>query len=117
MGYFKTPGYFLKRVTPFLKPGGLIIFTIVNTSHIKSILTRLLKKNTYYSGYSSYSEYCKILKEKSYKIVDSKGIGWLPFGVNSNSLFIPYFIILINMLRLNKIPSLSPESILSVKKQ
>ena len=118
IGYFKNPEYLFKKVSNSLNDSGIIIFTFVNQQSIKSFIKKAFFNNsgTYYPGYTSLKNYLKIFEDNSLRVLDIKGIGWLPFKINSNSFLIPYCIKFINVLRLNKWISGSPEIIVCVGK-
>jgi 2-polyprenyl-3-methyl-5-hydroxy-6-metoxy-1,4-benzoquinol methylase len=87
-----------------IKPGASVILSFGNQSSLKAKIKAIKGK----SYLHSYSNALKSLKKTGFTIKSKLGYNWLPFGRTSQSRIIPFFAGTEKLLRLRKIPSLSP---------
>lgn len=118
LGDFENIENIFSKVDDLLNPNGLLIISTKNTgSFMNKIKSVLRRKRHAYPGYTTLNSYKGILKKKSFQVEEIKGLNWLPFKVNSNSVLVPLFISLINILSLNNWISQSPELLICAKKR
>lgn len=110
LGNFMDIESVFSKVYNMLSSNGILIISTRNTNALMNKLKLTLRRKRYiYNGYTTINSYKKLLNEQKFDILEISGLNWLPFGVNSNSRMIPFFIFLIKILALNKWISQSPE--------
>ena len=116
LGSFDNIDSILGRVYEMSNQNALLIISTKKTGAFKNKLIELRKKRTTYKGYTTLNNYRELLSKWSFYIENIKGLNWLPLKVNSNSIFVPLFIILIKVLRLNNWLGQSPELLICARK-
>lgn len=98
---------FLKYCNKILKIDGHLLFTLSNNHSYKKYIHRALSKRRTFYRYAFHDiELC--LENEGFKLEKCIGFNWIPFKRNSNSVLIPIFEFLENVLMLEYFPAVSP---------
>lgn len=107
-----------------LKKNGIIYFSTTNKNSVRAIILKILrffgKKQSKYllpSYTKSYKDFCELLNKNDFEILYTEGYCWFPFSRGSNSIFVPIFIQIERILKLNKVLSFSPWLIFIARKK
>lgn len=105
--------WFLSEARRILRPGGRLVGVYLNMRSARGLLARYVtepRKNP--DGFRhyrfAYSPFRRNLVGAGFEIEREEGYCWGPFSRESNSPMIPAFLQIERMLRLSRIPSLSP---------
>ena len=111
--------WFQKEAIRVLHTGGLMVIVIQNRrslrGHFYHLTSTLKKRIDYYK--ISYPQWRNELCKKGFNLISEEGICWFPFRRSSNSILVPAFIQLEEVLGLRRLPSLSPWVVLVARKQ
>jgi len=114
LGFFSSTEFFIEKAKNLLAVNGLLILSTSNTGSIKYILKQYLYQKEI-NGYTDLKTYKQIFLKYNLELIDIKGLNWLPFKVNSNSILVPLCKVIINFLFLNYFLKQSPELLICVK--
>jgi ubiquinone/menaquinone biosynthesis C-methylase UbiE len=106
---------FLEECNKVLKEEGILIITMLNKLSYKMLHPNRRKRPNFY--WATYNKFTNLLRSKGFNIEKSFGFNWVPANRHSNSLLIPYFAALENLLRLKYLPFVSPWVIISARKK
>ena len=94
----------LSECSRILHPNSPLILSFGNQASLKAKLRELRGK----SYMHSYGQVMKCLLQTGFTVKRKMGYSWLPFGRMSNNRLVPFLAGLERLLRLKRIPSLSP---------
>jgi 2-polyprenyl-3-methyl-5-hydroxy-6-metoxy-1,4-benzoquinol methylase len=118
INYFEKQNEFFLKIENLLTVDGHFIFTFTNINSWRYYLRKLRhrkRKNLMYNEYP-LNQLKKIIELNNLKIVEIKGMNWIPFPLSSNSIFVPFFAWIENVLCLNRWIAQSPWLLISVRK-
>jgi 2-polyprenyl-3-methyl-5-hydroxy-6-metoxy-1,4-benzoquinol methylase len=98
----------LSRVRDLLKPGGVFVFTGLNSGSWRFLARKMLGRARAGEHVMNMREYCATCDKLGFEVVAIRGLMWTPFAVTSNSPLVPMFANLERVLGLTKIHSQSP---------
>jgi SAM-dependent methyltransferase len=98
----------LSRVRGLLKPGGLFIFTGLNSGSWRFVVRGLLGRAHAEEHVMKTREYRSACNKLGFEVLAMRGLMWTPFAVASNSPLVPVFANLERVLGLRAIHSQSP---------
>lgn len=112
--------WFPQEAHRVLEPGGVLITTTFNPVSARGLAYRLLlrlgrRHHRAYRG-PSYSTFRRRLASAGLSIVHERGYTWFPFTRDSDSRLIPYAATVERVLRLGRMPALSPFVIVIARK-
>jgi SAM-dependent methyltransferase len=102
--------WFISEAFRVLNPDGFVVCVFQNRRSYRAYLHRLArsKRTVDYYGVVAYPEWRKKLCEQGFKLIDEVGFCWAPFSRHSNSMLIPLFTYLEQLLGLRQLTSISP---------
>lgn len=106
--------WFYEEAHRVLDKDGILVGVLHNKHSLRGFLFNLYrvfkdKPSEYNDSYrKSYRYYTELMEKTGLEILYDIGFCWFPFGRFSNSPFIPFFVFLERILKLNKILALSP---------
>jgi SAM-dependent methyltransferase len=116
--YF-DPCRFLHECNRVLCDGGLLIFQSLNRRNYKRALKRLLGRDERYglSDNLSFHEVLQTIADHSFEIHRISGYNWVPFDRYSNTALVGVAAQLEQILRLDRLYSLSPWTLIAARKR
>lgn len=87
---------FFKKVNYLLKEDGIFIFSVINEKSWRTILRKLIKKQSFkHPVYSTFNmnKCVALIKQGSFRIDRINGFLWIPCKMGSNSIFVKLFIL------------------------
>jgi SAM-dependent methyltransferase len=115
---------FLQECSRVLRGGGLLIFDALNRHSYKLTLKRLGRflsplfagrPNNKWIDVFSYLEVLQLVHLSGFNLQVTRGYGWPPFSVNSNSRLVKATASIERVLQLDRFPSLSPRIVMAVR--
>ncbi len=110
------PSEFLNEIKPLLKDEGIIIFTATNKNSWRYKLHSLRKNKSRNYDVYNLSEYQSLIRNKGFEILRIEGFNWMPFKVNSNSIFVNLFALIEKIFFLKKWIRQSPWYLFACKR-
>lgn len=117
---------FIQECNRVLRCGGLLIFDALNRHSYKLILKRLGRflgplfagrLNDKWIDVFSYREVLRLVGLTGLDLQAAHGYGWPPFSVSSNNRLVNAATSVERVLRLNRLPRVSPRFIVAVRKK
>jgi SAM-dependent methyltransferase len=108
-----------------LAPNGILVCSFYNRLSLRALVYRLLclfdthrqrYGDDYYRG-GTYGAFRRTLVEQGFEPVEELGLGWSPFARHSNSRLIPLCLRIESLLRLARLPRLSPFVLLVARRR
>jgi SAM-dependent methyltransferase len=114
--------WFFREARRTLAPGALIVGVTLNKHSLRGLLVRARDRrsnqNPNHDHYlSSYRQFKQRAQAHGFEMLHSEGCCWFPFRRDSNSSLVPIFTGLERMLRLPRLPGLSPWVVFIAQKQ
>ncbi len=111
--------WFLDESLRVLRPGGLMVGVFLNLTSWRGIAGYVAAKLTggrlFY--HQAYPRWRRELQRRGFRIRYEEGYCWMPFGRDSNSRAVPLMTALERLLRLRRLPTLSPWIVFVAEKQ
>jgi len=107
----------LARVRDLLKPGGVFVFSQLNSGSWRFLGRRMLGRARAGEHVMKTREYCAACNKLGFDVLSMRGMMWTPFMVNSNSPLVPVFANLERVLGLSAIHSQSPWILIAIRRR
>lgn len=95
---------------------GLLLLTAANKNSYKGLIKNNLRKNDKWKYFSSYRQTVEHLTALGFRLKSAQGFYWILGSRRCDSKFISVFSYLENILKLHKLPALSPCILFTVEK-
>ena len=105
----------LSRVRDLLKPGGVFVFTGLNSGSWRFFARHMLGRDVPGEHVMKAREYCSACDKLGFDVLAMRGLMWTPFTVTSNSPLVPVFANLERVLGLSAIHLQSPWLLIAAK--
>lgn len=92
------------------------LFTTANKHSYKRCIHRILSSYRVFYRHS-FDDITSYLEEEGFEVMECQGFNWVPFNRDSNSILLGFFEFLENVLRLSRLPAISPEVFFIAKKK
>jgi SAM-dependent methyltransferase len=107
----------IARIHTLLKPGGVVVFTVLNSGSWRFAARRILGRTLAIEYVMKSRAYLDACLSSGFDIVAMRGLMWMPFIVNSNSFLVPFFENVERCFRLSSIHSQSPWLLIAARRQ
>jgi len=113
--YFENFPTLLNKIREISDDKIKFVFTTHNKNSWRFRIRALKKNKTEYNKYY-LKDYLTDLNNCGFSVIEIKGFLWMPFRLSSNSILIPFFEKLENLLKLNRWIGQSPWLLIAVEK-
>lgn len=116
---------FLHECSRVLRCGGILIFDALNRHSYKLVLKRLgsslrslfgIRPYNHWIDVFSFREVLQLASLNGFNLQAVHGYGWAPFPVSSDSMLVNASALVERILRLDRVPRVSPRIVIAVKK-
>lgn len=114
--------WFITEAHRVLTPGGILVTTILNKASLRAFFHAVasgrdaakMRSPDYYQV--AYSGWRNKLVQSGFKVIHEEGCCWAPFARDSDSLLVPLFVKLEELLGLGHLTTLSPWVVVAAQK-